>query len=168
MIETERLALRPPVRDDLDGYLAIFTRPEVGRWLRPPPLGPLDAETVGRMLAADIAHWRKHRYGQWAVSERASGALVGRGGVCRTDVEGRPAVELAWTIDPDRHGEGLATEVGRAGIALARERGVAELVAMTLPRNLASRRVAEKLEMRLDGEIEHAGLPHVLYRLPLA
>lgn len=167
-VETERLALRPPHSEDLDGYLAIFLRPEVGEWLRPPPLDPIDEQTVRKMLAADLAHWEEHRFGQWAVTERGCDALIGRGGLCWTKVEGAPAVELAWTIDPDRHRNGLATELGAAAVELARQRQIAELVAMTLPHNRASRRVAEKLEMEPAGEIVHAGLPHVLYRLALA
>jgi RimJ/RimL family protein N-acetyltransferase len=165
---TERLLLRPPGPDDLDGYLRLFLRREVGEWLRPEPLEPFDAAEIGGMLAADERHWSEHGFGLWAALDRDSGALVGRVGVRWTTVEAAPAVELAWTIDPDRHGEGLAGEAGAAGIAFGRERGIEELVAMTLPHNRASRRVAEKLGMEPAGDIVHAGLPHVLYRIALA
>jgi RimJ/RimL family protein N-acetyltransferase len=37
-------------------------------------------------------------------------------------------------------------------------------VAVTLTTNTASRRVMEKLGMNYERDIEHAGLPHVLYR----
>jgi RimJ/RimL family protein N-acetyltransferase len=166
-VRTERLLLRPPRPEDVDDYRRIFLRPEVTRWLRPAPLAPLDAATVETILTTDLAHWQKHRFGQWAVTETESRAVVGRGGVCWTEVEGTPAVELAWTIDPDRHGEGFATELAFASVAFARERGIEELVAMTLPHNRASRRVAEKLGMEPAGDIVHAGLPHVLYRAAL-
>jgi RimJ/RimL family protein N-acetyltransferase len=39
---------------------------------------------------------------------------------------------------------------------------------MTPPRNRASRRVAEKLGMEYVRDIEHAGLPHVPYRIATA
>lgn len=165
---TKRLLLRPPRVGDIDGYLGLFLRPEIGRWLRPPPLDPFDREEIERMLAADIAHWERHGYGLWAASGRDDGELAGRVGIRGTAVEGEPAVELAWTIDPGRHGGGLAAEAGAAAIELAGESGVEELVAMTLPHNRASRRVAEKLGMEPAGEIVHAGLPHVLYRLRLS
>ena len=42
------------------------------------------------------------------------------------------------------------------------------MIALALPGNGASRRVAEKAGMELAGEVEHAGLAHVLYRLRLA
>jgi ribosomal-protein-alanine N-acetyltransferase len=40
-----------------------------------------------------------------------------------------------------------------------------EVVAFTIDVNAPSRRVMEKLGMTFGAEIEHAGLPHVLYRL---
>ncbi len=74
-------------------------------------------------------------------------------------------MELPWVIEPDRQGGGLATEAALATIEWARSLGLREVVAMTTPGNLASRRVAEKAGLRLSGEIEHTGIAHVLYRL---
>ena len=39
------------------------------------------------------------------------------------------------------------------------------MVSFTLADNVASRGVMEKLGFAYDGDVEHAGLPHVLYRL---
>jgi RimJ/RimL family protein N-acetyltransferase len=167
-VETERLRLRPPRPGDLDAYLRLFLRPEVGEWLRPEPLDPFDQEEVRGVLSANLHHWEEHGFGLWAASDAGGGGLVGRVGVRWTAVEGEPVVELAWTVDPDRQGEGLAAEAAAAGIELARERGIEELVVMTLPHNRASRRVAEKLGMDYVRDIEHAGLPHVLYRIATA
>jgi RimJ/RimL family protein N-acetyltransferase len=38
-------------------------------------------------------------------------------------------------------------------------------VALTLPHNERSRRVMTKVGMTFDREIEHGGVPHVLYRI---
>jgi RimJ/RimL family protein N-acetyltransferase len=43
--------------------------------------------------------------------------------------------------------------------------GLDDIVAFTLPTNDASRRVMEKLGFSYERDIEHAGMPHVLYRL---
>jgi RimJ/RimL family protein N-acetyltransferase len=40
-----------------------------------------------------------------------------------------------------------------------------DVVSYTTDANAASRAVMEKLGMRYERDIEHAGLPHVLYRL---
>ena len=42
--------------------------------------------------------------------------------------------------------------------------GLGEIVAFTLPTNVASRRVMDKSGFTFERKIEHAGLPHVLYR----
>jgi RimJ/RimL family protein N-acetyltransferase len=85
-----------------------------------------------------------------------------------TAVAGEQAVELAWTVDPDSQGRGLATEAALAALEWARTLGIEEVIALTLPGNHASRRVAEKAGLRAAGEVEYAGLTHVLYRLALA
>jgi len=160
--------LRLPESSDEEGYRRVFLRTEVNAWLRPPPFAPLTAADAAGMLRDDLRQWREHGFGPWAVVDEESGALVGRAGLRETRVGGEPMVELAWTVDPDYHGRGLATEAALAGIELAREVGLEEIVALALPANTASRRVAEKAGMELVGEVEHAGLTHVLYRLRLA
>ena len=168
MPETEHLRLRPPEGSDQPAYETLFRRPEVERWLRPEPLAPFTVAEAREMLHADIGHWRELSYGPWALTEREGGGFVGRAGLHRTVVAGVPETELAWTTDPACQGRGFATEAARAALELAREAGLAEVVAMALPGNGASRRVAEKVGMSAAGEISHAGLPHVLYRLTLS
>ncbi|MGH2968657.1 MAG: GNAT family N-acetyltransferase [Solirubrobacteraceae bacterium] len=61
--------------------------------------------------------------------------------------------------------EGFATELGAASVRHAFEQLALDVVvAFTLPDNRASRRVMEKLGFEFERDIEHAGLPHVLYR----
>jgi ribosomal-protein-alanine N-acetyltransferase len=168
ILATEQLLLRAPKPADEEAYLSLFLRPEVEAWLRPAPLVPFAAAELTRMLAEDVEHWRDTGFGPWALIERESGAYVGRAGLRWTAVEGAAAVELAWTVDPAHQGRGLATEAARAGLELAREERIEEVVALVLPRNLASRRVAEKLGMVGRETALHAGLPHLVYRLTLA
>jgi [ribosomal protein S5]-alanine N-acetyltransferase len=160
--------LRQPTAADEAGYLRVFLRSEVNAWLRPDPFPDLTEEDVAAMLGDDLRHWGEYGYGPWAVIDDESGEYLGRVGLRQTVVEAIPEVELAWTIDPDRHGEGLATAAARAGLELARDRGLPEIVALALPNNFASRAVAEKIGLQYEGKIEHAGLPHVIYRLSLA
>jgi RimJ/RimL family protein N-acetyltransferase len=160
--------LRPPTAADEEDYLRVFMRPEVNVWLRPDPLPSLTADDIAAMLGDDLRQWSDFDYGPHAVLDGESGAYLGRVGLRQTTVEGIPEVELAWTIDPDRQGEGLATSAGRAGLELARARGLPEVLALALPNNFASRAVAEKIGLHYEGKVDHAGLPHVVYRLSLA
>jgi RimJ/RimL family protein N-acetyltransferase len=166
--ESSQLRLRPPGPADLEAYEALFQLDEVERWLRPAPLVAFTAADAREMLHADIGHWRELEYGPWALVEAGAERFAGRAGLHRTTVEGIPATELAWTTDPAFQGRGFATEAALAAIELARTVGLREVVAMALPENAASCRVAEKVGMAADREISHAGLPHVLYRLSLS
>jgi ribosomal-protein-alanine N-acetyltransferase len=139
--------------------------PRVYATLWPLPDPPTLAD-VRDGLHRQLHHWQRHGFGLWLLRDRVSGEMVGRGGLQYTDALGAIAVEVAWAIVPDRWGQGLATELARAAAATAfDDLGLVELVALTLPGNGASRRVMEKAGFAYDGDLLHAGLPHVLYRL---
>ncbi|HYQ78437.1 MAG TPA: GNAT family N-acetyltransferase [Solirubrobacterales bacterium] len=166
-LQTERLLLRRPSVEDRALYHAHFTHPEVERWLRPSPLPPFNSGAIEELVEGDQAHWADHGFGPWVLIERPSGAFAGRGGLHWTTVEDVAMVELAWSVEPRLHGNGYATEMASAAIERARELEIEELVALVLPANTASRRVAEKLGCEPAGEVEHASLPHLLFRLHL-
>ena len=93
------------------------------------------------------------------------GRPVGRGGLQYTFTAGLHDVEAGWAIVPERWGQGLATELARACVEVAFEQlGLREIVAFTLPDNIASRRVMEKAGFEYERDIVHVGLAHVLYR----
>jgi len=164
---TQRLLVRAPTEDDLLAYEAHFLHPEIVRWLRPPPLPPFDEPQVLELLQRDCRHWHDHGFGPWVLEDPQSGEFVGRGGLAWTEVENVLAVELPWSIEPDRHDRGLATEAAKRAIGHAHALGFEIVIALILPHNLASRRVAEKAGMVAEREVEHAGLPHLLYRCPV-
>jgi hypothetical protein len=53
-------------------------------------------------------------------------------------------------------------------VAQARRMGLAQVVGVTATTNVASRRVLEKVGIRCDEVVEHAGLAHWLGRLTIA
>ena len=162
-IETERLALLRPQPGDLDEFAAMLADKELGEWLGQ----SFDRAASAAALTRDIGHWDTHRFGLWIMRDRVSGELVGRGGLIHTIVAGSGAVEVGWAVKRERWGEGLATEMARTALGLAGEElGLDEVVSMTLPGNVASRRVMEKIGLRFDRDIDHRGLAHVLYRGP--
>lgn len=164
-VVTERLRCRAPGVGDERHYEALTSSAEVGAWLRPPPLDPFGSADAARWLDSDVQHWRAHGFGPWVLFDHSDGSFVGRAGLHWTEVEGQRVIELAWALLPEWWGRGLATEAAVAAIGVARERGIERLVAFTLISNVASRRVMHKAGLRLLREIEHAGLPHVLYEL---
>ncbi len=166
--QTQRLLLRPPTPADRALYHAHFTQPEIERWLRPPPLPRFESNVLDELVDGDCAHWSDHGFGPWIVIEKESGAFAGRGGLAWTSVEGAAEVELPWSIEPRLQGRGIATEAANAAVELASEMHFEQVVALVLPANSASRRVADKTGFEANGEVIHAGLPHTLFRLGLA
>jgi RimJ/RimL family protein N-acetyltransferase len=163
--QTERLLARRPTPEDRALYHAHFTHPEIEAWLRPSPLPPFSAQVIDELVEGDQVHWQDHGFGPWVLVEKETGAFAGRGGLAWTSVEGSAEVELPWSIEPQLHGRGLATEAAIAACAHARELGLEQVVALVLPTNIPSQRVAQKAGFEEDGEVLHAGLPHLLWRL---
>ena len=74
--------------------------------------------------------------------------------------------EIGWAIDPERWGEGLATEAAAAALRDAFDRvGLEQVVSYTLPANTPSIRVMEKLGFEEGGVADWAGLTHVWYSI---
>lgn len=143
----------------------------LARWEADPRVGAtmggvrpaIESYATTARLAAD---WGRHGFGLYAWRERSTGALVARGGIRRAVLEGQPCVEVGWMVDPDRWGEGFATELGGAAVAAGFARpDVTVIHSWTQPFNAASRRVMEKLGFVLEREATYADLPHVVYRL---
>ena len=83
----------------------------------------------------------------------------------RVEIGGSEEAEVGYAIVAERWGEGLATEIAQASVEVGFEQlGLADLVAFTLPTNLASRRVMEKVGFVYERDVEYWALPHVLYR----
>jgi ribosomal-protein-alanine N-acetyltransferase len=164
-IETARMVaerLQPAHQADL---YVLLGDPRVARTLWPGPSLPSEAQLL-HSLADKLDHWARHGFGLWLLRDRATGAVVGRGGLQHTRVGGQEEVEAGWAIAPDRWGEGLATELAHACTAVAfGELELKEIVAFTRPTNLASRRVMEKSGFAYERDVTYQGLAHVLYRV---
>lgn len=123
-------------------------------------------ETTREYLRKNLEHWDRYGFGVWILRSKVDGMLVGRSALRHADVDGNDETEIGYALMPEYWGLGLATEVSRAMLQIAFERlGLAEVVAFISPGNLASRRVVEKIGGSYERDIEHAGLPHVLYRI---
>lgn len=127
---------------------------------------PLPDVVTERRLAQYIAEWAQHGFGLWVFREQSSGQFIGRGGLRHTRATGCDEVELAYAVMPEFWGQGYASEMARASVAVGfDDLGLAEIVSFTLTSNRASQRVMEKTGFQRDREFDNVGLPHVLYRL---
>jgi RimJ/RimL family protein N-acetyltransferase len=157
---TPRLRLRRWGEDDGEAMAVVNRDPEVTEFLNQ----PVDREATERFLAKTLAHWRQHGFGHWALELREgprAGELIGFTGVAYPTflppVAHRP--EIGWRLARPAWGRGLATEAALAVREDALDRlGLEELISIIHPENLRSRRVAEKLGMRIERQVHHEGL----------
>lgn len=172
-LRTERLRLRRFRPEDLEPFAALNADPRVMEHL----VRTLSRDESFALAARIEAHFETHGFGLFAVEVVAEAAFAGFVGLAVPSFEARftPCVEIGWRLAARYQGRGYATEGARAALRLGFERiGLDEIVSFTVPANLASRRVMEKLGMtsRCADDFEHPALPdghplrrHVLYRL---
>ncbi len=166
-VHTERLVGERLRAEHLAELAPLLCHARVWPTLWAQPTAP-SCDDIRAQLAQMIVHWQRHGFGLWLLRDRLTGETIGRGGLEYTRASGRQEVEVAWVIDPARWRQGLATELARCAVDRATcALGLAEVIALTLPTNVASRRVMEKAGFRFERNIVHAGLPHVLYRRAL-
>lgn len=162
-----RLQPERPWQEHAQLYRDLFSHPAVSAALWPQEVqDPADERHARELLAADIQHWQALSFGPWIFFESATGVFVGRGGLRRTVIAGSQCVEVLYAVRPDSWGRGYASEMATLAVAHARQLRIEEVVGVTTASNRASRRVLEKTGMRLRERVDHAGLPHLLGRLP--
>jgi RimJ/RimL family protein N-acetyltransferase len=196
-LSTPRLLLRPWQDSDREPFAQMNADPRVMEFL----IGPLSREESDRLVDHIQAHFQQHGFGLFAAELReassrttepdspktsprprlssASSAVsfIGFIGLAVPAFEAHftPCVEIGWRLAPAHWGCGLATEGARAVLRYAFETlALEEVVSLTVPANLASRRVMEKVGMTHSpaDDFDHPLLPpghplrrHVLYRL---
>jgi [ribosomal protein S5]-alanine N-acetyltransferase len=127
---------------------------------------PLSDDATRDRLRAAIENWDRQGFDLWVFRDKASGTVIGRGGLRRYDVEGRMEVGLAYAVLSEFWNQGFATEMAAAGLRIGFERlGFTEIASWALPHNTASLRVMEKLGFQYERDITFAGLIHRYYRL---
>ena len=162
-VETPRLAGERLRMEHLPEISSLLRDPRVAEWLWPHG-EPSEQDLIdGTRQKED--HWERYGFGLWLLRDIRTQTAVGWGGLQWTYVAELDEVEVAWAITPERWRQGLATELARAAISSAfGPLEIREIIAFTLPSNVASRRVMEKTGFVYEREIVHALLPHVLYR----
>lgn len=76
-------------------------------------------------------------------------------------------VELPWSLLPEFQGRGLASESAAAALGVAAGIGLKHVVSLALVENYVSRRVMERIGLSYERQVQHFGLPHVLYGIDL-
>jgi len=161
-LETERLLLRPYRLEDLDDLHAMLSDPEHMRWYPE----PFSREVSLQGLERQIARHETRGYALWIVEDRRTGAFLGTAGPSLVTTEEADEVEIGWHTRPGRKGEGIAPEAGAAARDWAfANLEVDHLIALVRPENRPSGRVAVKIGMHVDREVDYKGLRHLVFRI---
>jgi RimJ/RimL family protein N-acetyltransferase len=162
IIETERLWMRPPTREDLPALVEMRADEEVARYLGGAALQT--PEFVARRLDFYLACRARYGFGSGPLISKADGELIGWAGI--QPLEDTGEIEVGYSFPKAHWGRGYATEAAGAWLRYGFERaGLARIVAVASPENTASRRVMEKLGMRFEKMSRHYDADCVFYAL---
>ena len=151
---------RDECRSSGDGVLSVGARPRRERYCG--SAGP--CEFAGR------------GFGRWAIEVPGIAGFIGFVGLSVPNFQAAftPCVEIGWRLAYDHWGHGYATEAARAALDFGfGELALHEIVSFTVPANLRSRGVMERIGMTRSpaDDFDHPSLPvghplsrHVLYR----
>ena len=173
LIQTRRLILRKWKEEDLVPFAKLNACKHVCEFL-PKTLSKKESDELAARI---ISHFDKHGFGLFAVERKDNNHFIGFTGLSIPGFEAHfmPAIEIGWRLSYENWGQGFATEVAMVVRDYAFDTlGLDEIVSFTTERNMASRRVMEKIGMNhnIEDDFDHPSLPaghrlsrHVLYRL---
>ena len=172
-MRTNRLLLRRWRDADREPFAAINVDPRVAEFLP----GPLTRHESDALVSRIEADFERNGFGLWALEICGIAPLAGFVGLSRPrfTTHFTPCVEIGWRLATEHWGRGYATEAALAALDFGFQvAGLHEIVAFTVPANVRSRRVMEKIGMTHDrsGDFDHPSLlnghplqRHVLYRV---
>jgi RimJ/RimL family protein N-acetyltransferase len=172
-LHTGRVLLRRWRPEDRDPFVAMNSDPAVMEHFP----APMTAEETDAQIARIEEHFVQRGFGLWAVEIPGVAEFVGFIGLSVPRFEARftPCVEIGWRLAAVHWGRGYATEGAAAALAFGFDAlQLAEIVSFTVPANVRSRSVMERLGMTHDerDDFDHPLLPaghrlsrHVLYRI---
>ncbi|PCD03455.1 GNAT family N-acetyltransferase [Sphingomonas spermidinifaciens] len=172
MIRTERLILRDWREADVAPFAAMGRDPEVMAYLGP----MLDTHEVRAAIERQRGYQATLGHCFWALERLEDGAFLGfcglKPGAAGTPIEGE--VEIGWRLARDAWGQGYAREAAAASLDWGWARGMPRITAITVPANVRSWGLMERLGMRRlpDQDFAHPALApddplsrHIVYAI---
>ncbi len=161
-LKTTHLTLRPLQPADAEALYRINQSEGVLRYFPNP--APPALEKVQRFVAGQQAHWEKYGYGNWGILPDGEQEIVGWGGL--QYLPELDDTEVGFLLDRPFWGKGYATEVAQASLRFGFEHfGLAHIIALVHPENIASQRVLEKCGMSYVTTLVLWGLELMRYRI---
>lgn len=156
--ETERLTLRYASGSDATAMRAVFCDPEVMQYGD----GPQTDDWIRSWIERVKRSYNERGFGLWLISQSGDSTAIGYCGLTWfPDINGQPEVEIGYRLARSYWNLGFATEAASAVRDLAFSDFVLDRVISIIdPNNVRSIRVAEKLGMKLCGDVMLDGYDH--------
>jgi len=146
LLDTPRLGLREFRPADVEHLYRLDSDPRVMRYIGDGSVGT--RASVAGVVARALKHYRTYPgFGVWPAEERATRTFIGW--FCLKYVPKTVEVEVGYRLLPGAWGRGYATEGARALVHYGfAELGLARIIGLTHPDNVASQRVLQKAGLR--------------------
>ena len=154
ILETKRLILRQFTPEDAADNYRIYTDLENMKFMgRQPDSVEFERDQIRKHI---FNYYDKHGFGLWATVVKENNQLIGRCGLLYQQIEDAPEFEVSYLLDKHFWGQGLATEAAREIVRLGFEKyKFPRIVALIIPENIASIRVAEKIGMKYERNVSY-------------
>ncbi len=140
-LETKRLLLKFPTKDDLSALLKLRTNPEVMRYIGD---GNIQTQNqVEEFLTLALGYQERYDMDFCLVFEKSTGQFIGQAGLFHLGFdETQDEFEIAYRLLPEYWGKGYGTELAKALVNWGfTHLEVTKIVAITHPDNIASQQV---------------------------
>lgn len=165
ILETERMIFRRLVMDDLDALYALYSDKETRQYFPDGTDGTLTFDETKEELEWFLNGHPEHpELGLWATILKETNQFIGRCGLLPWTIEERAEVEVAYLLDKRYWRQGLGTEAAQAILRYGFEQlHLSRLICMVDPGNQASIKVATRIGMTLEKEMEDEAGPYLLF-----
>ncbi|MDE7191338.1 MAG: GNAT family N-acetyltransferase [Clostridia bacterium] len=166
IIQSERLNFRKINMDDFSNLKVILQDIEIMyAWEH-----AFTDDEVYEWIEKNMARYNSDGYSYFAAIDKKTNNFVGVIGPLVEEIEGVKYIGIAYILNKKYWGMGYATEGATACINYAFDILHADkIIAQIRPNNLPSRRVAEKLNMKIEGQYiknyNNTDMPHLIYSL---
>jgi ribosomal-protein-alanine N-acetyltransferase len=160
-METERLSMRPLIRDDLSWLIEMRSRPEVYKYLGGTRMQ--NAEAITKRIEFYFECYKKG-LGQQVMIWKETGERIGCSGL--QPLEDTGEIEVGYSLQPEFWRKGIGYECAMAWLDHGFNKlGLDRIVAIAVKENVGSWKIMEKCGMHYESDAEHYGLPVVLYAI---
>ncbi|MDL0431750.1 GNAT family N-acetyltransferase [Marinobacter sp. TBZ242] len=160
--EAPRLLLREFSSDDVGPLAEILGDPRVMEFSTN---GPCTEDDTRQFIDWCQGSYRDHGFGQWAVVERLSRAVIGFCGLSHVELDGAQEIEIGYRLAPSVWGQGLASEAAEAALEYGFSHcHIDSIIAIIATRHVVSACVAEKVGFKIDTHTKYRGWNVRIYR----